>query len=224
MKLVFLGNSLTQGSYGGNFVARIAQCHPQHTIINAGVGGDTVLNLLRRLDSDVLAHEPDGVFVMGGGNDALSYLYPDLRKYYRRSKGIEQGVVTPETFAQAYRELLTRLHLAHVLVWVGLLPSEYNPELSALVRQYNGLAAAAARALNIPTLDLMARFPAPDLPPRPPLTMDMIRLIGKRSLSGWADYEAEQQRGAYRYTFDGLHITPKTAQQLADIIIEFLDL
>ena len=224
MKLVFLGNSLTEGRYGGDFVAHIAARLPQHTVINAGVGGDTVLNLLERLERDVLAHEPDGVFVMCAGNDAISYIYPDLRKYYRRSKNVPDGVVTPEVYARSYRDLLTRLQVAHIQTWVGLSPSEYSPELFEAVRQYNSLAAEAARALNIPVLDLMPYFDPGDIPARPPLTMDTIRLIGNRELSGWNDYENEQQRHGYRYTFDGLHLTPKAARQLADIILDFLKL
>ncbi len=224
MKLVFFGNSLTEGSYGGNFVAHVAKRLPQHTVINAGVGGDTILNLLERVDRDVLAHEPDGVFVMCAGNDAISSVYPDVRKYYRRSKNVPEGVVTPEMYARAYRELLTRLQLAHVQTWVGLSPTEYSPELFNTVRHYNNLAAEAARALNIPVLDLMPLFDTQDIPPRPPLTMDMTRLIGQREQSGWNDYENEKQRLGFRYTFDGMHLTPKAAEQLAEIIINFLKL
>ena len=50
MKITFLGDSLTWGGYGGNFVEYVADQLPDHTIVNAGVGGDTVINLLRRLD------------------------------------------------------------------------------------------------------------------------------------------------------------------------------
>lgn len=224
MKLVFLGNSLTEGKYGGDFVAHVAARLPQHTIINAGVGGDTILNLLERLDRDVLAHEPDGVFVMCAGNDAISYIYPDVRKYYRRSKNVPDGVVTPELYAQTYRELLTRLQLAHIQTWVGLSPSEHSPELFETVQQYNNLAAEAARTFNIPVVDLMPYFDAGDIPQRPPLSMETIRLIGNRELSGWNDYENEQQKHGYKYTFDGLHLTPKAAEKLAEIIVNQLKL
>ena len=79
MKIVFLGDSLTWGGYGGDFVAEVDRRLPQHTIVNAGVGGNTVINLLNRLDS-VLDQEPDGVFVMVGGNDAISYSQPQTRR------------------------------------------------------------------------------------------------------------------------------------------------
>jgi lysophospholipase L1-like esterase len=223
MKIIFLGDSLTWGKYGGDFVAEVAARLPNHTIINEGQGGNTVLNLLNRLD-DILAQEPDGVFVMVGGNDAISYTQPGTRRYYEQVQKVPNGIVTPEQFTAAYRDLLTRLHLAHVLAWVGLAPSEYNPEVAAAMRQYNELAAEVARSLNVPVLDLMARFTPETLPDRPPLSQADINLIGKRSGSGWSDYETERERSSGTFTFDGLHLMPDAARTVADEIVKFLNL
>ena len=43
MRIVFLGDSLTWGQYGGDFVAEVAKRLPEHETLNAGVGGDTVV-------------------------------------------------------------------------------------------------------------------------------------------------------------------------------------
>jgi len=223
VKIVFLGDSLTWGKYGGDVVAEVAQRLPQHTIINAGIGGSTVLNLLNRLDP-VLADDPDGTFVMVGGNDAISASQPETRRYYQQVQKVPGGIVTPGQFAQTYRDLLTRIQLAHVLAWVGLEPSEYNPETFAAFQQYNALAREAAESLNIPIFDLMAHFAPGNVQPRPPLTQVEINLIGKRASSGWSDYEAERQRGGYTFTFDGLHLTPAAAATAAEWITTFLEL
>jgi len=221
MKLTFLGNSLVAGVYGGNFVAGVAARLPEHTIINAGVGGSTIINLLHRLDS-VLEQNPDGIFVVCGGNDAISYSQPETRKYYRRVQKIPDGVVTPDMFARHYRDLLTRIQLAHVQAWVGLPPIEYNPEVVAAMKQYNELARETADSLNIPVLDLMAHFAPKHIPQRPPLDQEYINLIGQREKSGWSDYEAEQKRGGYTFSFDGLHLTPEAANRVTELIVEFL--
>lgn len=224
MKIIFLGDSLTWGQYGGGFVAEVARRLPAHEIINAGEGGNTIINLRRRLDA-VLDQAPDAVFVMGGGNDAISHSQPDTRRYYEQVQKIPGGVVTPEQFAQTYRDLLTQLHLHHVLAWVGLPPIEYNPATVNALREYNQLAREAAQVQGVAVLDLMARFPAPDpLPDRPPLDQQVINLIGRRTREGWADYETERERGGFTFTFDGLHITPQAAPQVAAHVVDFLAL
>src|SRR5690606_41952328 len=98
----------------------------------------------------VLRHSPNGGFSTAGRNDTISYSQPATRQYDSQVQKIPEGVRTPVQFSQAYRDLLTRLQLAHTLVWVGLTPSEYNPEVVETVRSYNDLASEAARALNIP--------------------------------------------------------------------------
>ena len=223
MKIVFLGDSLTWGGYGGNFVTTIAANCPQDEIINEGHGGNTVINLLRRLD-DVLAHNPDGIFVMVGGNDAISNIYPPTRPYYKKVQSIPDGQVTLAQFERAYRDLLTQIQLAHVLVWVSLPPAEYSPELIAEMQRYNTIAKQLTRTLNIETLDFMAYFDPGIVHQRPPLGLQQINLIGERSRSGWADYERTRQHDGYTFTFDGLHMMPDTAVKMAEMIIDLLEL
>lgn len=222
MKIVFFGDSLTWGGYGGSYFDELKPLLPDHELINAGDGGNTVINLLRRLDDDVLSHSPDGVFVMVGGNDAISYSQPATRQYYKQVQKIPEGVVTPDQFSQVYRDLLTRLQLAHTLVWVGLTPSEYNPEVVETVRSYNDLASEAARALNIPVLDLMAEFAPSHIPERPPLDMAYILTIGSRQKSGWNEYAKAQAEGGFTFTFDGLHFTPESAKRAAELLAPFI--
>ncbi len=223
MRYVFFGDSLTWGGYGGNYVDEIARLCPQHEIVNAGVGGDTVVNLLERAD-DVIKMEPDGVFVMVGGNDTTSYTQPATQSYYKQVKKIPDGIVTPELFAQSYRDLLHRLQLAFIHTWVGLPPKEYNPVTVNAMIEYNDLVAEITRSQNIKTLDLMPILKPETIPERPDIDMKFINLIGKRSSSGWNDYAAEKERGGFTYTFDGLHFTPETAQKVAQLIVDFMEI
>jgi lysophospholipase L1-like esterase len=221
VRIVFLGNSLVAGNYGGDFVAEVAARLPQHTMVNAGTNGSTVLNLLKRLDS-VLAEEPDSIFILTGGNDAISYSQPETRRYYERVQTVPNGVVTPDLFAQSFGELLTRIQLAHVLVWVALPPNEYNPATLAAVKQYNLLMADICASLNIPTLDLMAALAPASVPERPPLSQATINLIGQRVASEWNDYETERAKGGFTYSFDGLHFTPETSQRVGEMVTKWI--
>jgi lysophospholipase L1-like esterase len=170
----------------------------------------------------VLSHSPDGVFVMIGGNDAISCSQPATRQYYKQVQKIPEGMVTPDQFSQAYRDMLTQLHLAHTLVWIGLPPSEYNPEVVETLRTYSELAREAARSLNIPVLDLMAEFVPPNIPQRPPLDMAYILTIGTRQKSGWDEFSKAQAEGGFTFTFDGLHFTPESARRAAKLIVPFI--
>lgn len=222
MKLVCLGDSLTWGGYGGSYVEELRKLMPEHEIINAGEGGNTVVNLVRRLNDDVLSHQPDGVFIMVGGNDAISNCQPKTRSYYRQGQGIDNGEIDLHEFESGYRTLLTELHLAHVLVWVGLPPIEYNPVTVATLKTYNERAALVARSLNVPVLDLMAAMNPPEIPDRPELDIGFILTIGAREKRGWTDYETARAEGNFTYTFDGLHFTPEGAHKAAELIAAFI--
>lgn len=222
MHITFLGNSLVEGRYGGSFVEAAAAHLPAHTITNAGVSGSTILNIAARLEA-VLDGQPDGVFLVCGGNDAISYSQPATRRYYEQAQGVPGGSVPPDVFARTYRDVLLRLQMAHVLAWVGLGQAEYNPAVVAAMAEYNALAREAAEALSIPVLDLTAELVPASILERPPLSVATINLIGQRMRSGWQDYEAERVRGGYTFTFDGLHLTPSAAQHVGESVAAFLN-
>ncbi|MAU11990.1 MAG: hypothetical protein CL607_19360 [Anaerolineaceae bacterium] len=223
MRIIFLGDSLTWGGYGGNFVDVVAQLMPEHDIINAGVGGDTAINIERRLDDELAEHQPDAAFVMVGGNDAVSYTMPKTRNYYKSSKKIKpDGIVTPEQHADAIHNILMELLGQRILTGLGLAPTEYNAELLQARRQYADLARQEAEKLRVPVLDLFDEF-APEQPvDRDPVDLKFIQVIGQRSNSGWSDYEAERQHWGYTYTFDGMHLLPETAKLYGKRIAAFL--
>ena len=223
MKIVFFGDSRRWGRYGGSFFDQLTAQLPRHELINVGVGGNTVINLLRRWETDVLPHQPDAVFIMVGGNDAISYHHPKTRSYYTKVHAIEEGIVTPEQFETAYRELLNQLHLAHIITWVGLEPTEYSTTGVEELRAYNDRAADAARTVNAPVLDLLSALVKPEtLKERDPITMDFILTIGQREKQNWTDYETVRQRDGFTYTFDGIHPTPDGAKQIAELIAAFI--
>lgn len=222
MKLICFGDSLTAGSYGGSYVKAMRALTPDIKIINGGVGGDTVINLQHRLESDVLDKQPDSVFLMIGGNDAISYSQPKTRSYYRNAKGIPDGVVTPDMFAAAYRDVLMHLHLAGIVVHVGCAPVEYSPTVVETFRQYHALAKEAASAYNVPVLDMLDMFLPQHVPARPDLDINTILTIGAREKRGWTDFETARAEGGFTFTFDGLHFMPEAAARIGRLISDFV--
>ena len=78
---LFAGDSLTTGSLGESYVARIAaafnqgEARPTRHLVNAGRDADTLRALLARIDQPLQQHQPDWVVLAIGINDVwLSWL------------------------------------------------------------------------------------------------------------------------------------------------------
>jgi lysophospholipase L1-like esterase len=222
MRIVCFGDSLTWGGYGGSYVHELAHLLPEHRFINSGVSGDTIHNLLERVDRDVITHAPSAVLIMVGCNDAIAATYPGTRRYYQQIKGLKGGYLKPDAFEQKYRDLLTRVRLAGIRPYVALQPSEYTPALNEMVAVMNARARRATLEQYAPILDLPAHLGSGGSIERPPLTLEMIDSVGRRIRAGWNDYESERARGGYTFTFDGLHLTPEGARRIAGLMAAFI--
>lgn len=70
MKIVCFGDSLTScGGENGRFSDILQERFPGHEFINRGVGSDTFVEALERLDADVLRARPDVVLLEFGACD-----------------------------------------------------------------------------------------------------------------------------------------------------------
>jgi acyl-CoA thioesterase I len=222
MRLIFFGDSLTHGSYGVNFVEKVAAALPQHQFINAGVNGDTSLNLFRRVQDDVIEHKPDGCFIMVGINDAVSYVEPGSRPYYRVAKGVKGGQISPIFFRENLRAIFSKLAFARIKIWVALPPIEYRPETVAALREMNNLTRELCAEMKIPILDIMSQLAPTDIPARPPMGLAdyrrnlMVGIVGERI------YEKLRTEGGYTYTFDGIHLSEQGANRIAELVTPFL--
>lgn len=103
-KILFFGDSITDGnrdykdkkSLGNGYVKYIADKTDDVTIINRGINGERVRDLLIRLEQDVLDERPDIVTIFIGINDTW-------RKF---DDGDE---TTSELFYRDYSELIRRI-------------------------------------------------------------------------------------------------------------------
>ncbi|HZZ20083.1 MAG TPA: SGNH/GDSL hydrolase family protein [Opitutaceae bacterium] len=112
-RLLFIGDSVTdcgrarpvgvgsQGTLGSGYVAEVDAALtrmglvPSVEVLNTGIGGNTVRDLARRWDADVLAHNPDWLTVMIGINDVWRMF---------DSRGV--GAVIPHEFLRTYDTFL----------------------------------------------------------------------------------------------------------------------
>lgn len=222
MRVVFLGDSLTEGVHGTSYVERVAKALPHVECINAGVGGDTTLNLCRRVDIDVAPHKPDGVLVMTGINDAVSVTWGQgWPLYFQEKKSVPGGQIALGAFKRYFYELLEALLDIAGRVWVALPPIESNHVIVQKLRQYNAEAARIAAELHVPTLDLMVVLTPAYVPDRPPMFLP-ANLADQLDYTNIGRVYDLGQEGVYTYTIDGIHLTGQGADCVAQEIVAFL--
>lgn len=65
-----------------------SSCHKKFTVLNKGIAGNSSQDLVKRLDRDVLAENPDLVILLVGSNDMINskkfVSYPAFRANYER--------------------------------------------------------------------------------------------------------------------------------------------
>lgn len=151
--VVFLGDSITQGGlyqyyvqlfYATRFTER------KIFIENAGIGGSTAAGSLIRLDTDVIAREPDAVYILFGMNDVG-------RNNYKTELADERlravRVASLKNYQAAMETTLGKIKAAGASVTV-MTPSPYdqytqNLKTENLAACNDGLAALAAKARSL---------------------------------------------------------------------------
>jgi lysophospholipase L1-like esterase len=237
MRIVFLGDSLTEGREGASYLRMLAEWVAGTPdlrgveLINAGVGGDTVLNLARRVERDVAPHDPDWVVVFAGANDCTTALlrraWPTPRtllgrRYFRRSKGL-RAAVTPEAFLAGMRVLVAALRSRTRARVAICTPATYGEAITArpwrLLDRYAEAARQVAAERECALIDLHRRFAA-ELAATPGRR---IRMFGIRA---WfmprTAYEARARVRGYRFTYDGIHFTDRGARLVAEQMYDWL--
>jgi lysophospholipase L1-like esterase len=73
MKVLFFGDSLTEGTVGVGFIPFLEQMLPDNEYVNLGVNGETILGLRHRIERMAPRVRGDTAIVWIGTNDVLTY-------------------------------------------------------------------------------------------------------------------------------------------------------
>jgi lysophospholipase L1-like esterase len=229
--LVCFGDSITEGTIGASYIDILRQRLPACVhVVNAGVNGDTTLNLLRRVERDVVRRRPDLVVIMVGLND-IATAYGELASwpYYRAIKRVG-GALTPQRFARAYRRLIATLRertgAILALCTLTTIGEEPGASVQPFVDAYSNIIRALAHQECLPLIDVRAAFCDAiaanpyDGPPyhiwTPLLDSSAIRLRGQ-------SYETLAARRGYRLLCDGVHLSHAGAELVAETMLPMLD-
>lgn len=224
--VVCFGDSITEGAIGASYVDRLrCSLGAGVRVVNAGVNGDTVVNLLRRLDRDVAARRPDLVVVLVGLNDIGTTIgHPVQRAYYRYVKRVRERL-TPRCFAGAYRVLVARLRertsATIVLCTLTTLSELPDAPLQQYVDAYSIVVRAVAERERLPLIDLRAAFReaiAADPRPGPPYRLWQAPLDMLAVRAGRTSYAELTERRGYRLLCDGVHLGEAGAELVAAVM------
>jgi lysophospholipase L1-like esterase len=157
-RIVFLGDSITQGGdRPGGYVAIIrstlAEKHSDLGIevIGAGISGNKVPDLQRRVDKDVIARKPTIVVIYIGINDV-----------WHGEKDPARGT-SPEKYSAGLKEVIGKCRSAGAQVLlctpsvIGEKPDGAN-SLDSKLDQYSALSRQVAQEMNVPVCDLRKAF------------------------------------------------------------------
>ncbi len=126
-RVAFVGNSITHGGFFWPFVMTYyATRFPERniTFFNIGISGDNAGGLVRRMNSDILPHNPTVSVLMIGMNDVSRGMYlPGADTVGRGAKAAK----VLETYKAAYKTVVDSLK-AHSRELILLTPSIYDQE------------------------------------------------------------------------------------------------
>ena len=156
-RVIFFGDSITQaGAKPGGYITRIGDMLTKqnkaadYELIGAGIGGNKVYDLFLRMEDDVLAKQPDLVFIYIGVNDV----------WHKRTSGTGTD---PDKFLKFYEALIRKLRAANAKV-VLCTPAvigektDHSNEQDGDLNQYSTMIRELAKKQNLPLCDLRKGF------------------------------------------------------------------
>ncbi len=217
MRVVFFGDSLTEGRPGAAYLRLLeadARADPRLAaveLVNAGVGGDTVFDLLARVDRDVVARSPGAVVVFVGMNEMQTMrLWRSLPTpstlralyYFRRRKGLRHPI-TPARYEEGLRRLVDvlaeRTSARLALCTPPTRREDRDRRDRALLDAYAGIVRGVAAERGCDLIDVRAAF---------------VRALSLPERRG-------PRRGA-ALTVDGVHLNERGARLVADEMLAWL--
>ena len=228
MRIEFWGDSLTEGIPGVPFIPILRAQYPEYTMINRGVGGDSVVNLLERLNQS----EPDEVcdlaFMWIGTNDVfpkVSWTFPVFRFLKRQPSSRDA-----DEFKRCYHQILeTLLHRAPKVV--ALSPwlvgedshNRFNQELGQLsliaervAEEFDTIEFLDVRQKAIEILDIC------EVSPYYANSLQQI-MIDVIVLKETAQVDEEAEKRCLHLTLDGVHLNSAGAQLIAESCSQFIN-
>ncbi len=161
-RIVFFGDSITAGGVKpGGYVTLIKEAiaanHPDLgiEIIGAGVSGNKVPNLQKRLEKDVLSKKPTIVFIYIGINDVWHWK--------KNKEGVMAGGTTAQDFEAGLKDIIAQINAAgaRVILCTATVIGEKHDgtnERDAMLEEYCAISRKVAIDTKSQMVDLRKAF------------------------------------------------------------------
>jgi len=228
--LLCLGDSITHGHIGADWVGALRERRPALTVVNGGVNGEMAWNVRQRLD-DALSLAPDAVILLIGSNDVMAADLPARASAYERSNRLPR---TPDLrwSMEQLTLLLSELRGRCARVAVCTIPplgEDPGTPVRELVATFNQHIQSSAQAAGIPVLDLHGALTA--LSPARGQAYD-----GSMATTVWAigramaahvllgrSWDTVAEASGWAVTVDGIHLSDRGGAILRERAERWLD-
>ena len=223
MRILFIGDSIIRGTTGVNWVKHLARKHPEWTIENEGVNGDTLTKIKERLERKLkISRSYDVIVLQGGVNDILIPSFKDrgvlfgnahchlLKKGYHPLK---DGPDVETIFHEMISLIRRRTKATIVLATIGCMSEDPGFYLNDRKDEFNAIIRKVARYNGCVLADIAAIFD-PYLSKRKTNSFFLERFIN----TAWLDAfqcrvlnraDALSRRRGLHLTIDGLHLNSR---------------
>lgn len=157
-RIIFFGDSITeQGIKPNGYVTILRDTlhsfHQQFDVLGAGISGNKVSDLQRRLDNDVLKKNPSIVVIYIGINDVWHYEFA--------SRGLT-GTPKPE-FEKGLKDIITKIQSAGataILCTPSVIGEKYYGmnKYDSMLDEYSAISRSVALHTSAPLCDLRSAF------------------------------------------------------------------
>lgn len=156
-RIVFFGDSITQmGVNAGGYITRMSETlnkrglAAQYELLGAGIGGNKVYDLYLRMDSDVLAKNPDVVVIWVGVNDV----------WHKASFGTGTDA---DKFEKFYTAIIKKLQAKNIRVFVTTPAAigertDFSNQQDGDLNMYANIIRRLAKTTNCGLVDLRKTF------------------------------------------------------------------
>ncbi|NDJ52124.1 MAG: hypothetical protein GYB68_03445 [Chloroflexi bacterium] len=227
MRILFVGDSLTEALPGCSYVDRVCHSLPQVECFNLGLRNDTVISLTKRLERSDLPRELDWVVVWVGVNDV------PCNQHWSYRVGLQllsvETATDLATFEHWYQRLLALLKPLTRRIMVGSsmfkgenLPRPCNDQLD----QQAVLIQRIARAdPQVTFLDIRSHLVSHLNGHRSAYRSPTAYKALWEALTVRSQERIDQLAAARRLqlTFDGLHLNSRGAELVANLIVQAIE-